>query len=229
MGLFQFLHRNDDFAISTPVATEWLKLNGNMPIEVFSTDNPFMALMSGRINMDGDGEICIQRIPTEFDFVVLAKETKVVLHVYDTELNPVVYDGVVYRSTTDECVIMDCSMRRYKNHRRSKRLPVGLPASVYNVADGPLNNPQSCKFLDISPDGACILSTLTYNPGDVLTLKVNVRGLSSDLEIDGTVVRVISHDGFNYEYGLSFKRDGRVEAAMEVIKKNIERRLRPDV
>ena len=210
-------------------------LNSDMPIEVLiqpDGDEHFSEVfMKGVLGTMEGGVLVVERIPHEFTFPTMEKDTPVHIRGYDKDLNPVIYEGVVDNSTLTDCTFIGLKLFSVNNCRKMPRCPIEVEGTIYLLTDKHMNNPQPCIVKDISTGGACIESEWAYSPGDQLRLKVEVVKGSGCLSYPGTVVRAVPlGNGTRIEYGLLFaaldhRKIRYLQEDMETVKQNIKKQL----
>ncbi len=199
-----------------------------MPIEIMQDYDT--VLIYGKLGRINAMELVVDRIPGVMSFPVLEAGSTVRVRGYDDEVNPILMEAKVVRSSVVECVLGDWLIQSYENLRKSIRYPLSPPADIYAMEDTRLNSPETCQLINISTGGACITSKHAYAMGEALRLRVELIKNAGHTSYQCQVVRIIPRRDGSFEYGLLFaqldkKKMGELLRDIESIQRDTQKKL----
>lgn len=136
----------------------------------------------------------------------------------DHERRAVLMEGVIAPAKKNIWTVEELVVQRVGNDRAFFRLSTDLEATA-TMFSGLEMGEKTCRLLNISIGGACIRSKCRYHEGDKFLLKVRLMEDRPVSAIFGQVVRIITKDNDEYDYGCQFLE--MTDDDQEKITKNI--------
>lgn len=182
-------------------------LNLDMPVDVM--ENYDTVLLTGRVSRFDHTELVVERMAGEMSLPTQQVGGTVLIRGYNEQIEPLIMQGIVKRSSLVECVVSGLELIPYDNLRKSVRYPLSPPANIYAMEDTTLDQPQECRLLNISTGGACIESTFAYAMNQTLRLRVELIKNGGYTSYQCQVVRITPRPDGHYMYGLLFAQLSR--------------------
>lgn len=171
-------------------------------------------LLSGRLSAVNGSTLTIERTPGQFSFNTCALGATAYIKGYGNDSTCVDLKGTVDESNRVLFRVKDVRVIPHSEHRNEFRLPVISNVTLYYQEDERLQNPETCKLINISTGGACVQSEFIHGEGEVLRLKVQLQDYAPVVFL-GEIIRVDELRSGVFRYGFLFaKLDDKENAAL---------------
>lgn len=180
------------------------EFNRKMPVEVMRDFDT--VLLFGKLAAIDPSELTVECAADKNSFPILEKGSAVLVRCYNAQLSPILLLARVARSSGSECTVAKWELIPYQTHRKGVRYPMCPPAAAA-IVDGPSpERSRPCQLLNISANGACIVTKDCYAVGQTLCLWFELPDADLYPPCSCKVVRIAPRRGGRFEYGLSFTR-----------------------
>lgn len=180
------------------------KLYVGAPIDIAREDGNH--IFSGRLVHFNVNMMQMERLPGELTLPVLEEGAHIRMRGYADDMVPFEMTGVVQKSTRMHLVISELDMATDDMRRTAHRQAINLPAEIYALEGRNKDTPQECVLVDISINGARIVSKHIYTMDQQIRLRVELYEKAGRMSFVSQVVRTRDLPDGAHEYGLLFEQ-----------------------
>lgn len=207
MGFFSSLFgRSDDgqpVDFENEAAGTFPELYNGMTLDLETNEGQH--ILTGRLSgyNAGDGTLTLERLPGGLSFATREIGTSVTVRGVSESMTQFFLKGTVQESSRLLCRLKDVKVKAIPENRHDFRLQMGVPVTMYNLADETFSNPEECTLVDISTGGACVESEYLHAEDEVLRMKVKLLDYAP-MEFVGEIIRVTEYQPGKFRYGFLF-------------------------
>ena len=171
------------------------KLYISAPIDIAQAqgDHPF----TGRLVYFDVHSMHLERLPGELTLPTLPEGTRIRMRGYSDTMEPFEMTGTVRTSTRMFLGISELDLATDNIRRAHHRQPINLPAEVYALEGRQKDTPQECTLVNISMNGACIVSKQAGHMSFVSQI-IRLRALPDESYEYGLLFEQLTHEKMRY-------------------------------
>lgn len=180
------------------------KLYISAPIDIAQEQGDY--IFTGRLVYFDVHSMRLERLPGELTLPTLEEGTRIRMRGYSDTMEPFEMTGVVRTSTRIFLGISELDLAADNIRRAHHRQPINLPAEVYALEGRHKDAPQECTLVNISMNGACIVSKHAYAMDQKIRLRVELYKKAGCISFVSQVIRIRELPDGTREYGLLFEQ-----------------------